>query len=226
MLTHPEGVLIAEEYLRRVCKCDPVLIEPKVCQEIPDVLGWSELGSFVVDWKCSSADLRADAQKPYRKRPSIGLGQFRIIMCETLVIEPYEVHPGWGLVVYDGGEFREMAKPERFRSWHIRGEIDIMRDTLRRMEQVHGRPDDARRLARGKAPNGQMAQIAEYVKQNPGTFAKHVAAQFLQPGQKKMTLIRQIVDESEKGVLFTGKGIPVHLFPVEEKTDGNKPVRV
>lgn len=74
--------------------------------EIPDAIGFRTAdgppSSVVVEVKVSRADFLADAQKPHRLDPELGMGQFRYFMAPAGMIALHELPPRWGLIEVDG----------------------------------------------------------------------------------------------------------------------------
>lgn len=55
-------------------------------------------GSWLVEVKTSRSDFLADAKKPHRQNPELGVGRYRVYMCPEGVIKEDELPEGWGLV--------------------------------------------------------------------------------------------------------------------------------
>lgn len=70
--------------------------------EIPDAIGyragvWDE-GTVLVEVKVSRADFLADAKKPHRMNPAMGVGLYRYYMAPQGMIKPEELPSKWGLI--------------------------------------------------------------------------------------------------------------------------------
>lgn len=81
--------------------------------EIPDAIGFRTAdgppSSVVVEVKVSRADFLADAQKPHRVDPELGMGQFRYFMAPAGMIALHELPHRWGLIEVDGRSLRVCA---------------------------------------------------------------------------------------------------------------------
>ncbi|KKL27284.1 hypothetical protein LCGC14_2386720, partial [marine sediment metagenome] len=70
-MSHDELVKLAKQWLLSARQCNPVFSEKGSAKsgEMPDVIGWSSAGSFVVECKISKADFIVDAKKDFRINP-------------------------------------------------------------------------------------------------------------------------------------------------------------
>jgi hypothetical protein len=66
--------------------------------EIADVWGWGSKGSTLIEVKVSRADFLADAKKPHRQRPEIGLGRWRYYLTPRGLLTSADLPEGWGLL--------------------------------------------------------------------------------------------------------------------------------
>lgn len=71
--------------------------------EIPDAIGWrpyshNGCGSTLVEVKISRSDFLADAKKPHRGQPQIGMGTYRYYMAPAGLIALEELPSRWGLI--------------------------------------------------------------------------------------------------------------------------------
>lgn len=82
--------------------------------EIPDAIGyragvWDE-GTVLVEVKVSRADFLADAKKPHRMNPAMGVGLYRYYLAPKGMINPKELPSKWGLIeVCDKGRLRAVV---------------------------------------------------------------------------------------------------------------------
>lgn len=107
-MTHSELVMAAWSWLLRDTQCGVAFREYKSSRfsmELPDVIGFDLRGiSYIVECKVSRADFLADANKPFRKNPELGMGSQRYYCCPSKLITADEIPRGWGLVyVNDDG---------------------------------------------------------------------------------------------------------------------------
>lgn len=107
-VTQPESNLHAalsargERWLRSV-GCRVVLREPFKAAvytgEQPDVIGWRDGLSILIECKVSRSDFLADRSKPFRKQPELGMGDFRLYLAPPGVLTADDMPEGWGLLV-------------------------------------------------------------------------------------------------------------------------------
>lgn len=85
--------------------------------EIADAIGWRGGVSILVECKASLADFRADQKKVFRKHPKLGMGDWRVYLCEKDVIQPEMLPEGWGLAWVCGSRVRRMAGLPKSNIW-------------------------------------------------------------------------------------------------------------
>lgn len=101
---HAALVDAARRWLLGQRRCSFVLTElmyaSSLALEIPDALGFrcSEGLSLLVECKTSRADFLADASKPHRIDPELGMGDFRFYLTPEGLLAPEELPAGWGLL--------------------------------------------------------------------------------------------------------------------------------
>ncbi|NUP08368.1 MAG: hypothetical protein HOW73_20150 [Polyangiaceae bacterium] len=67
--------------------------------ESPDAIGWAGPGrSILVECKVSRADFLADAQKPHRIHPTMGMGRERYYLTLPGLLKPSDLPERWGLL--------------------------------------------------------------------------------------------------------------------------------
>jgi hypothetical protein len=109
--------------------------------EIPDVMGFRNEVSCLIEVKVSRSDFLADKKKQFRKYPMLGMGDWRFYLCPPDLIKPEELPSGWGLLY---------AKPKTIKAIHgwppntkwfncpfksnAQSELSYMYSALRRME--------------------------------------------------------------------------------------------
>lgn len=115
--THAQLVEIARGWLLGAGACHFVLTEftTFLTWEIPDALGYLSGGlTVLVECKVSRADFFADAKKPFRQNPTLGLGAYRYYLVPAGLVRPEEVPPRWGLIyAYEGERARGVVHPLR-----------------------------------------------------------------------------------------------------------------
>ena len=136
-MTHKHLVTLAKQWLLTAKQCNPVFTEKGSSKtgEMPDAIGWSSKGSFVVECKNSIADFRADAKKSFRASPDSGMGKYRYYLFTTelySMIPDWDIPAGWGIIT--PGVF-ESVKQVRLkysivRNFNIQAELYYMRNRL------------------------------------------------------------------------------------------------
>lgn len=163
-MTHDELVERGARWLRSQ-GCHMVLRE--FCAltytgEIPDVLGWKNGQSVLIEAKASRSDFLADKHKPFRKDPALGIGQWRLYIAPPGMIKVEELPEGWGLLEVRGkivkvlGPFPRVytmqpffspgANPKRYLAWHDappfagnpRAEMSTLLSAHRRLQVLLG----------------------------------------------------------------------------------------
>jgi len=97
--THKRLVKEAARWLQArgcVVVCTEVVTQ---ALEAPDALGWQGNGeTWLVECKASRADFHRDAEKPFRVKSEMGMGNKRFYMAPKGLLKHEEMPPGWGLV--------------------------------------------------------------------------------------------------------------------------------
>ena len=139
LFTHAELVSRGARWLRNTYGCKTVLTENEsYTGETPDVIGWKRTGrSILIECKTSRPDFLADAKKPFRVNPLIGLGAERYYMTNTGLLKPAEMPEGWGLIYAKGNGCSVVVhcRPRKdLRSDQARGyEMRMLVDALNRV---------------------------------------------------------------------------------------------
>ena len=111
-MTHGELVERAEKWLRNTFHCRVVMSEHVAYTrygEIPDVIGWVNGKSILVECKTSRADFLRDKAKPFRDENALALGAWRFYLTPPGIITASEVPEGWGLYEVHGRIIRHVA---------------------------------------------------------------------------------------------------------------------
>ena len=136
-MTHPKLVEKAVAWLRRY-GCSVVLSEQSCASgETPDAIGWKRgCHSVVVECKASRSDFLADKDKPFRVKPTIGMGCERFYLASGGIIRADELPAGWGLLELRGREvLMAHRSAEDLRSARgFRYEMNLLLASLRRVE--------------------------------------------------------------------------------------------
>jgi hypothetical protein len=128
---------MAVQWLRRY-RCGVVLSEQAcVSGEMPDAIGWKKAcHSVLVECKVSRADFLADREKPFRRKPEIGVGCERYYLAARGLIPVEDVPTGWGLLEIAGREVQRIkASAKNLRSEAgFKSEMNLLLASLRRVE--------------------------------------------------------------------------------------------
>jgi hypothetical protein len=128
---------MAEAWLRR-SRCGIVLSEQGCSSgEMPDAIGWKGRNhSIVIECKMSRSDFLADAAKPWRTNPEIGLGCERYFAAPKGMLRPEEMPEGWGLLESQGRELKvvKKSKSKLRQPEGLMNEMNLLLASLRRVE--------------------------------------------------------------------------------------------
>ncbi len=143
-ITHDEFVKRAERWLK---KRGVSLIFRELrtsSRENPDVIGWLNGKSVLIECKASRSDFLSDKKKPFRNGMMEGMGDCRIYFCPPGIIKVEDLPEGWFLIYYDGKVTKNIHGIEGFRmtTWSRRppfkgnkkAEMNMMYSALRRLQ--------------------------------------------------------------------------------------------
>lgn len=117
-----------------VTNCPFVIVEPAtIAQEQPDIFGWDYWSTTVIEVKTSRQDFHADARKPFREDPSLGIGMKRMYLCPEGMIKENEIPEKWGLLYEKDKKICLIKKPEIFKERNTHAEFIIFSSLFRRM---------------------------------------------------------------------------------------------
>jgi hypothetical protein len=125
--------------------------------EIPDVLGFRDQGTILIECKTSRSDFFADGKKFFRINPKMGMGEYRFYLCPEGMIVKEDLPEKWGLIYAKDGRARMKYNPYagEHTSWingfgreerNYRNEWQIMFSALRRLhirnrlDEIYERP--------------------------------------------------------------------------------------
>ncbi len=136
-MTHSQLVTKAVAWLRAY-RCGVVLSEQAcISGEMPDAIGWKRAcHSVLVECKVSRADFLADREKPFRRKPELGVGCERFYLAPAGMIRPDELLPGWGLLELQNRKI-ESLRPSARNHRTAAGfgyEMNLLLASLRRVE--------------------------------------------------------------------------------------------
>lgn len=117
--------------------------------EQPDVIGFRNGVSCLIEVKVSRGDFFADIKKPFRSSPELGMGDWRFYLCPAGLIKPEETPDGWGLLYATEKQIRKIKGFPPNTDWFNKKpfkadkqcECDFLYSAMRRM-QIRGHPDD------------------------------------------------------------------------------------
>lgn len=125
---HSYLVKRAERWLRGTQRCSVVLIETNTSGlEHPDAIGWGYQGeSVLIECKATRSDFLAEAKKPFRSMPTLGMGRFRYYMTPPGLLQLTEIPDGWGLLEVDTNRVRVKRKSSRFELGDVASKSECM----------------------------------------------------------------------------------------------------
>ena len=136
-MTHRELVELAKDWLLSAKQCNPVFTEKGSAKsnEMPDAIGWSSQVSIIVECKISLFDFRADAKKPFRVTPEIGMGELRYYLFAHELyrkIPDWELPAGWGIVLVDDSQKVGQARLKTSKKWqfNLKAELYYLRSRI------------------------------------------------------------------------------------------------
>ena len=119
-------------------RCGVVLSEQAcISGEMPDAIGWKRAcHSVLVECKVSRPDFLADREKPFRRKPDLGVGSERFYLTPHGLVRPEEIPTGWGLLEFHNRRIQIVrASRKNLRSVEgFRCEMNLLLASLRRVE--------------------------------------------------------------------------------------------
>jgi hypothetical protein len=149
---HRELVERGRSWLRRQ-GCAIVFAElcvPTRYGELPDVIGWRDGLSLLIEAKATRADFLADRHKPFRCDPAMGMGDWRFYLTPPGIVTSDDLPNGWGLLwahprkierVYGGPRGNACWHTERPFTANANSERHFLVSALRRLQLHHGVPE-------------------------------------------------------------------------------------
>jgi len=86
--------------------------------EQPDVIGWRDNVSILIECKSSRADFLKDKTKTFRADPNLGMGDWRFYLCPPKIILPEDLPEGWGLLWATPKTIQKIAGIDGNTSWY------------------------------------------------------------------------------------------------------------
>lgn len=132
-LSHKELITIAQRWLTKTKGCGFALAElSTAAPEIPDCIGFKNGISYLVECKTNRADFMADSKKFFRRKESLGMGNWRYYMVPAGLVKPEEIPPLWGLIYVRSGKCYIQVKAE-LQKRNMPNEIKLLCSALRRV---------------------------------------------------------------------------------------------
>lgn len=132
MFSHRQLVIRSVRWLKNRHRCGVAITEGwRYAGERPDAIGWKlavgKAQSILVECKASRGDFLADRKKQFRKRPELGMGNWRYYVVNEGVATAVDLPEGWGLAVVKKKQIRIVKTAVYFNSAYIN---DVERDLL------------------------------------------------------------------------------------------------
>lgn len=103
-LLHSLLVERAVRWLRNTVKCRAVISQmASAAYETPDVIGWRDGTSWLVECKTNRRDFLDDKRKQHRWSPEYGMGKRRVYLTPPGLLQPEQLPANWGLAEVCGG---------------------------------------------------------------------------------------------------------------------------
>lgn len=135
-MNHGDLILRGEAWLQRQhCKVilrDDFRAYPSSGEQ-PDVIGWWNSASILIECKVSRNDFLSDKRKRFRRDPALGMGDWRFYLCPPQVIQVEDLPSGWGLLWAYPTLIRAQTALPRFSNWYDRRPFAGNRDNENQM---------------------------------------------------------------------------------------------
>lgn len=116
----------------RISSCSVVISEMvSMASEHPDVIGFNNSQSILIECKTSKSDFKADFKKHFRRKPDLGMGNFRFYLTKKGLLNIDEIPEKWGLIELDKNKIEIKKEPEYFENTR-NAEYPLLFSALRR----------------------------------------------------------------------------------------------
>ena len=141
-MKHCELVEIGYRWLMKTVKCSFAFMELRsYAREEPDVIGWKNGDSILVECKTSKEDFWADRRKLFRRVAKEGVGKYRFYLTPEGLLKRANLPENWGwLEAGENGVIERIApKGNIWTNWprfeaHLPSEAIMMQSALRRIQ--------------------------------------------------------------------------------------------
>ncbi len=106
--------------------------------ETPDVLGWHDGRSFVIECKMTRADFKSDWKKGFRSIPEKGMGNFRYYLMPWELVAERELPKNWGLLYVNTRGTVRVIRPAWWQACNQQAETNVLISTIRRLGITSG----------------------------------------------------------------------------------------
>lgn len=118
-IDHKEMSRVVAIWLKKMRGVPLVITEcasRRIIGESPDVIGWKHHDSFLIECKVTRDDFLVDRNKPFRKNPSLGMGNYRYYACsgKSNLIKIEELPKKWGLLHVNSRNVQVVVEASRF----------------------------------------------------------------------------------------------------------------
>jgi hypothetical protein len=132
-MTHPSLVALGVRWLSR--QSSAVFYEFAVTKkETPDIIGWSNGLSTLIECKATRSDFLVDAKKPVRRKPEKGMGQRRYYLCPAGIIDIDDLPNKWGLLWAEKGRITVKREARGHPDRSLIAELRFLNSMLRRAQ--------------------------------------------------------------------------------------------
>ncbi|MGY5852437.1 MAG: hypothetical protein RTU92_02595 [Candidatus Thorarchaeota archaeon] len=140
-MTHSELVEIGYKWLMKSVKCSFAFKEMRTyTKETPDVIGWKNNSSVLIECKASRSDFLTDVHKSFRQYG--GVGNYRFYLAPVGLLKHDDIPFKWGWLEANekGGVVRRIApKGNVWADWprfeaNLQAEAIMLQSALRRIQ--------------------------------------------------------------------------------------------
>lgn len=141
-MKHDQLVTKAAKWLKRhpsngiVPNCPTIAAELQTATsngEIPDVIGFSNRCSVLIEVKVTRSDFLKDKKKSFRVFPWQGMGQMRFYCCPEGLISKSEIPDNWGLLYSNGRDRIKVIKVAEIQPANDIAERTVLMSIIRRL---------------------------------------------------------------------------------------------